>query len=154
MAKEIVYTVRGIGTRDKATFSQKIPSATTQADTTEFVQDYAVVVDAIILGYMTKAQYTAQGTTTPTAPSAFSDVEEVGIFECLCADGTDAVISVPAINPTTVTSEGQLTGAAWDNIRSAILNGLAGTLPCGVTGSDIVAIKSDYRLFRASGKAQ
>jgi len=154
MAKEIVYTVRGIGTRDKATFSQKIPSATNQADTEDFVEDYAVLADAIILGFISKAQYTAQGTTLPTAASAFSDVEEVGVFECICADGTEAVITVPAINPTTVTDEGQLTGAGWDNIRAAILNGLSGTSPCGVTGSDIVAIKADYRLFKPSGKAQ
>ena len=154
MAKEIVYTVRGIGTKDKATFSQKIPSATNEADTVDFVQDYAQLVDPIILGFMTKAQYSAKGATLPTAAAAFSDVEEMGVFECVCADGTTTVITVPAINQTTVTDDGALTGAGWDNIRAAILNGLSGTSPCGVTGSDIIAIKEDYRFFKASGRAK
>lgn len=154
MPKEVVYTIKGEGATDFATFSNKIPDATTEAHTIEYVQDYAELTDAIVGGVIQSAQYRADVGRTPVAPSEFSDNEEVAVFQCICADGSETIITIPGISESNVSSERALIGTEIDDIRTAILSGISGTSPCGVAGSDIVAIKADWAGYKSSGSSK
>lgn len=154
MPRTIIYTIRGEGTTDRATCSDRIPDATTEAHTIEYAQDLSELMDAIIGGVIEFCQYVANVAYTVTAAAPFSDNEEIAVFECICADGTETVITLPTINEANVSADRALIGTEIDDIRTAILSGIGGTSPCGVGGSDIVAIKADYAAYRSSGKSK
>lgn len=160
MPIEIVYTIEDRKGK-QATTSTRIADATTETQVTAFATGFASLMDAITRGIIraiTAVYKVDISALANNAPSASSDVEEIGAFEFVTAQGNRVKLNIPAINENLVvneTGELDLTQTAIANIVTMMEDGLAvtgGTVtPCDIGEDDIVGTLVARERSRSSG---
>lgn len=162
MAIEIVYEVED-RSGDKATTAVKVGGNQVVANITEFAAAYATAVNAIIKGIIRSATayfFPDISGLTGNVATPFSDVEHVGKFEFLTADGNRVKVNIPAIDEQLVeaTTSDSLNQSQTDVAAfiAAMENGIAvsggGTIqPCDIGESSLIDTIFAREAFRNSG---
>lgn len=156
----IVFTLRDAANND-ATTEVKIPDSFTLSDYTEFGAGMATAINDFVRGRIMKAELClpidVSGFTGNTI-SILSDVEEIGAFEFVTAQGNRVKLNIPGC-PDGVTLPNSNTldeaDAQVATIITAMEDGLAVTggtaSPCDIGGDDIVDTLFARENFRSSG---
>lgn len=159
MPFEIVYTVRDSG-NNTSTSSVKIPETFALADYIEFGQDFMVLAGAIMRGQVLSAELCLDvdvSALTSNTVSALSDVQEIGAFEFVTAEGNRVKLNIPGC-PDIKTIAGTNTLDPTDPQVATIItmmeDGLTGVQPCDIGGDDIVEMLFAREHRRSSGRRQ
>ena len=160
MPFEIVFTIADNADK-RATTSVKIPTTFTLADYTTFGAGMAQALNDFVRGRILGAELCLDvdiSTLTANTISPLSDVEEIGAFEFVTAQGNRVKLNIPGC-PDGVALPNSNTLDPVDSQVSAIItameSGIAVTgataSPCDVGGDDITEILFARENFRSSG---
>jgi hypothetical protein len=161
MADRIQYTLTDEAGHT-ASFGVDVPDTFTLAQYDEFAAAYAILVDDIVGGIVSKAVLKRSvdiGDLTDNSVGAVSDIEDIGAFSFRTAAFRRVRVNVPGILESLVipnSKELDLAEPAVAAIITAMQNGIAvtgGTItPSDIQEDDIVGFESALERFRASGR--
>lgn len=157
MPFEIIYTVYDAKNKS-ATTSVKVPTTFALADYIEFGQSMASLLGAIAAGNVRSADFCLpidiSGFTNNTV-SPLSDVEEIGAFEFVTAEGNRVKLNIPGCpDGTTILDSDALdeTDPQVAAIITMMEDGLGGTTPCDIGGDDVVDTLFARERSRSTGR--
>lgn len=160
MPIDVIYTLEDRKGK-QATTSVKLADATTETNVTTFGVGFGLLADAIVNGVIRAITAVYQvdiSSIGNNTPSASSDVEEIGAFEFVTANGNRVKLNIPGINENLVVNETgnlDLTETAIANIITMMEDGIAvtgGTVsPCDIGEDDIVGTLFARERSRNSG---
>lgn len=145
----------------QASTGVNVADTTTRTQLDSFALGWVTLIDNLVSGII-RSVFAVIGVDisaiTNNTPSASSDVEEVGAFEFVTAEGNRVKFNIPAINENLVTNEtGELdqTQTAIANLITLFEDGFTTTggnmSPCDIGEDDIVGVIYARERFRNSG---
>jgi len=159
----VIYTVRDAKGKD-ATTEVKLPEALGLAGLTDWAILFATILNDFTSGRIRKCQLTLEVALSEFTSNLLednSDVEEVGAFEFVTADGERVKMNVPGMqNSATVGNSDDLdqtdvqTAAIITAMTAGITTATNSTLvqPCSIAEDDIVDVLFAREVHRNSGK--
>lgn len=162
MPIELVYTIRDRKGKDGTTSVKLSDAAPVKAQVVGFGLSFGGLIDAIIGGIIRSVIAVLPvdiSALTGNTPGADSDVEEIGAFEFVTAQGTRVKFNLPALDEVYVLDNSDELNTASPAI-AAILTmfedgiDVGGTQvqPCDIGELDIVGTLFSREAFRNSGK--
>jgi hypothetical protein len=161
MADRIQYTLTDEA-GETASFGVDVPDTFTLAQYDEFAAAYAILVDDIVGGIVSKAVLKRSvdvGDLTDNGVGVASDIEDIGAFSFRTAEFRRVRVNVPGLLESLVipnSKELDLSEPAVAAIVVAMTSGIAvtgGTIqPSDIQEDDIIALEDALERFRASGR--
>jgi hypothetical protein len=161
MADRIQYTLTDEA-GETASFGVDVPATFTLAQYDEFAAAYAILVDDIVGGIVSKAVLKRSvdvGDLTDNGVGVASDIEDIGAFSFRTAEFRRVRVNVPGLLESLVipnSKELDLSEPAVAAIVVAMTSGIAvtgGTIqPSDIQEDDIIALEDALERFRASGR--